>query len=66
MKVNATLKDVNVDLIVRDPKELGNGGVSSTLILVIVIAIIIVIWIIYRTIRKRKEKDHYKDGVRKR
>jgi len=58
-------QDISVDLRVRDAKDLGNGGVSSTLILIILVAIVIVIWVIYRIIRKKRE-NHYKDGVRKR
>lgn len=63
---NDYTQDINVDLRVRDAKDFGNGGVSSILILIIFVAILIVIWIVYRTIKKRRENNHYKDGVRKR
>jgi uncharacterized repeat protein (TIGR01451 family) len=48
-------QDVNVDLRVRDASDLGNGGLSTTIIFIIIIAIIIVAWLIWRSIKKKKE-----------
>ena len=52
---NDYTQNVNVDLRVRDASDLGNGGLSSTIILIIIIAIAVVIWLIWRAIKKRKE-----------
>ncbi len=48
-------QEINVDLRVRDAADLGNGGMSTTLILIILVAIIIVVWLIWRFIKKRRE-----------
>ncbi len=51
---------VNVDLRVRSAEELGKKSNATWIIVIVAIAIIIVIWLIFRSIRKRKE--YAKDG----